>query len=63
MKSCHSLRVCSEFHFQLGCPWPVKCKGEFVCVCVCACVRVCGVCYPCIHVGLCVGGDIIMFGC
>ena len=33
-----------------------------VCVCVCVCVRAC-VCYACIHVKLCVGGDLIMFGC
>ena len=36
------------------------------CVCVCVCVRVCVcvcVCYPCIHVRLCLGSDVIMFGC
>ena len=35
-------------------------------VCVCVCMRVCRcacVCYVCIHVRLCVGGDVIMFGC
>ena len=31
-----------------------------VCMCVCKCVYVC---YACIHAGLCVGGDVIMFGC
>ena len=40
----------------------------FVCVCVCVCVYVCAcvcvcVCYPCIHVRLCLGSDVIMFGC
>ena len=29
-------------------------------MCVSACVCVC---YACIHVGLCVGGDVILFGC
>ena len=32
------------------------------CMCLCRSVCVC-VCYACIHVGLCMGGDVIMFGC
>ena len=32
------------------------------CVCVFVCVCVC-VCWACIHIGLCVGGDVIIFGC
>ena len=31
-----------------------------MCVCVSACVCVC---YACIHVGLCVEGDVTLFGC
>ena len=34
-----------------------------VCVCVCVCVVCVCVCYACIHIGLCVGGDVIIFGC
>ena len=34
-----------------------------VCVCVCVCVLCVCVCYACIHIGLCVGGDVIIFGC
>ena len=33
-----------------------------VCVCLCVCVCVC-VCWACIHIGLCVGGDVIIFEC
>ena len=33
-----------------------------VCACVCVCVCVC-VCDACIHIGLCVGGHEIIFGC
>ena len=33
-----------------------------MCFCVCVCVCVC-VCYACMYVGLCVGGDVIMFLC
>ena len=31
-------------------------------MCIHVCVSVC-VCYACIHAGLCVGGNVIMFGC
>ena len=39
---------------------------DSVCVCVsaCVCVGVClCVCYACIYVRMCVGGDVIMFEC
>ena len=42
--------------------WDSVSVSVCVCVCVCVCVYVC-VFYACMHVGLCAGGDAIMFEC
>ena len=55
---CKDESLCGKSSFVGQC----QCQCVCLCVCVCVCVYVC-VFYACMHVGLCAGGDAIMFEC